>query len=182
MGSGPQLSRRGGLAPRLFLVMAMALMVLGSASEAYAAAAGQCLNEVSSWAPEVPGPQRRSDKDAYWDRWMCDGSVARGEIHHRMVPMCLSEGASAIAPLTLLPVDDSRIEAIPHCTPWDAPDRWVPSPDQGPEKSPPAISDALVPSTPKPEPSTIAPRVLLRRAHDERSAGHRFAIFRPPRG
>ncbi|RLB48981.1 MAG: hypothetical protein DRI90_24940 [Deltaproteobacteria bacterium] len=182
MGPLPQLSRRASVAPKLLVAVAMALTLWVTAGETHAGAAGQCLGEVASWGPEAPLPPRRSEKDAYWDRWMSDGSVARGPVHHREIPMSLNEGASAIAPLTARPVDDSRIEATPRCSPWDGPELWVSGSDRQPDKSPPATGEVVAPSLTEPEPVAPALRVLPRQIDDQKAAGHRCTVYRPPRG
>jgi len=165
--------------------MAMAMALLLGAGQAQASAASQCVGELASWIPQAPSPpartQERSEEDAYWDLWMSDGATTGCTVNPREVPMCLSEGASAVAPRTLLPTDDSRIEATPRCNPLDGPDQWAPSPDERPDHPAPPIGDATLPSPPSPVPGAAAPLVLPRCEANGNTPGHPYMVYRPPR-
>ncbi len=186
MGISPQLSPLPGWIPRLTVALALAMTLLLGAGQAQASAASQCIGELASWVPPAPSPpkqtQERSEADAYWDLWMSDGAAPCNTVSPREVPMCLSEGASAIAPRTVQPTDDSRIEVTPRCNPFDGPDQFAPSPDERPDHRAPLLGDAMLPAPPSPVPGVPAPLVLPRcMAHGD-APGFRHIVYRPPRG
>jgi len=180
MGFLPQQRLRSGWIPRLAVALAVATTLLLGAGRAEASATHQCLGELASWIPEPPAPPQCED-DAYWELWMCDAAGSR-PVSYREVPICLSEGASAIAPRTVLPTDDSRIEATPRCNPLDRADQWAASPEDRPDHPAPLLGDVVLPAPPSPPPLPVVALLLPRRLIQGEVTGHRFAVYRPPRG
>jgi hypothetical protein len=78
-----------------------------------AAAVGQCQGELASVAPASDLAESQD-----WDE-LCQSESSNDQrtLTHRDVPICLWQGASAIAPLPVLPTDGASAEAAPRACP-----------------------------------------------------------------
>ncbi|HZO12505.1 MAG TPA: hypothetical protein VFB62_04585 [Polyangiaceae bacterium] len=153
------------------LLLAFAATLLALLWTAPAAAfVGQC------HVANASGADRPSSSAQEGDDWSCRSESVR--IRPDQVPICLVEGASAVAPLPRIPVGDARAE---RADPPVDPDQWVPGSHESPTKPQVMLGDALLPAPPPlvpPAPVTTLPRIgpSVSKPRDDT-----FLVYRPPR-
>jgi hypothetical protein len=135
------------------------------------AQAHQCFEPLMSAVPET-----RSEQDDI--SVVCDGAVV--VVSHRDVPICMSEGASAVAPLPLSPTTPSTADASPRSCNHAAVDAWAPNQDL-PDKLPKSSPEAALPGAMSPPLGDCAPLVLPRSCSGRAALAHSAAVYRPPR-
>jgi len=111
----------------------------------------------------------------------CDGLIIE---RSGQVPICLLEGASAIAERPIHDVDGTAVEAAPGtCMEAQQPDQATAPSDKLPMESPQAGPYALTTTPPPPvEPPLMMVADTLRSQEIAVPKGQRTRVFRPPRG
>jgi len=178
--SQPIVARRRRRAPpgRALLVLAAVALSWLLAAPA-AAAAQQCLEQTASRAAERPAQAAPADD---WEAWMCASDRAAREWPASAVPMCLSEGASAVAPRPIHPVDGARAEAVHRCPDRDGAEQWrAGSPDKPSKPPPPAPHDGTLATPPASTPPSSRPVTIEHPLPGPGPAGVKPSVYRPPR-
>ncbi len=155
-----------------------AVVCLAFAPPARAAAAAQCIAEVASMYLESDARAAAADDGP---AWLCPlgepSPVSDGE-----VPICLIEGASAVAPLPIRSIGDARIEATSRCNSPDGPDMVTPSPDPERQLSPEMPAPALLPTLAvQPGARLMSVQRQARPAGQVPARGYGPSVYRPPR-
>jgi hypothetical protein len=156
---------------RLVLAM-MAFAAMLCAAPAAAAVAGQCHVELYSPADRATPPAEDPG-----DQWSCR-EVEPEPIRAHQVPICLIEGASAVAPLPILPTDGARAESADPPTP----DQWMPGSHESRHKSPMDVGDAMLSAPELPMPERAVERITSPSTHGAERASRAPGVYRPPKG
>lgn len=158
----------------LALLIGFALLMVAPTARA---AAQQCAEEAVS-RPEAAVEVVPHDPTA--TPWICDGAVivlGRGD-----EPMCLNEGASAVAPPIIHSTGDARIEAYRRCNMFEDPSEVATPSDDSPDKTPTSPPEATVSALPPLPPAVAAAMVVLPSPPAPPASGHSPEVYRPPRG
>jgi hypothetical protein len=165
------------IAARLAVVLVAVAAWLGVLPSARAATAEQCVEVLASYGEPPPASAEDDGPD-----WLCPV----GEPHRvsdSEVPICLLEGASAVAPLPIRAIGEARIEASPRCPSVDGPHvRGAPE-EPAPKLSPEAPAAAVLPeSLPTLGGAASVDEVPTDGGVETAPRGFPSGIYRPPRG
>ena len=162
----------------LGFVLALVVLAawLGCESSARAASAAECVEALASF-PEPASAGADDDTP----QWLCPlGEPQR--VSDDEIPICLIEGASAVAPLPIHSIGDARIEASQRCNDLESSGLLAPPDEPQRRLSQDSPGAALLPVLPAVEGGIDSTDVTAAELERGAPRGYRVGVYRPPRG